>query len=124
MVTRKKINLGLKLVFIVLLFVAFMPAHTLLGGQVTISGQQTRGRGSNAKLYSKPVKLSKNSKIVAVSGNNQGFWITSSRGVIVAKYWTQNDKRAIGVTLKKGTYYIYPNLKRGQNKANVTIRLQ
>jgi len=115
----------LVLVILVLFSVAFIPT-TIFAGQktVTVSGQQIKGSpGSNAKLISKAVRITKTSKIIAVKGNNKGFWI-STRSGIIAKYWKSNDKRVIGRTLKPGTYFIYPNLKRGQNNASVTITIK
>jgi hypothetical protein len=92
--------------------------------RVAISGQQTRGvPGRNAKLTSKMIKLTKDSKVVSVSGNNNGFWITGTKGA-VAKYYQPNDKKVIGLVLKKGSYSIYPNLKKMENTATVTTIVQ
>lgn len=91
----------------------------------TISGSQTRGSGAgnNAKLNCQPVQITKNVKIVSVSGDNAGFWI-SKGSVVIKRYWNTNDKSAIGVSLSPGTYYVYPNLKNNQNHATVTIKLE
>ena len=59
-----------------------------------------------------------------IVGDNAGFWISNGNGVAVAKYWTTNDKKAVGLQLKPGTYYVYPNLKKNQTSAHVTLKLQ
>ncbi len=111
---------------VLMLFFAISVPTTIFAAQktVTLSGEQIKGRpGSNAKLLSRPVKITRNSKIIAVKGNNRGFWIATRKG-IVARYWTSNDKRVLGYILKPGVYFIYPNLKRGQNRADVTITIK
>ena len=111
-----------KLLMVSVLFLLF--AGTTTAQTYTLSGFQTKGSaGNNAKLECKAVTIQKTVKIVSISGDNAGFWITKGGGT-VAKYWKTNDPSAKGLTLKPGTYYIYPNLKKNQHKASVTIKLQ
>ncbi len=88
-----------------------------------ISGTQTKGNGSNAQLKCNPVTLNKAAKIVKVSGSNAGFWIIRG-SVTISKFWKANDPSAVGVTLKPGTYYIYPNIPKNKNAASVQIHLK
>jgi len=90
----------------------------------TIQGSQTRGTpGSNAKLECNPIQITKDVKITAVSGDNAGFWI-SNGSTTVASFWEPNDASAVGTVLKPGTYYVYPNLRKNQNYATISIKLE
>ncbi len=106
------------------LVIVFMLAGTgFVSAQYTIQGSQTKGRaGVNAKLQCKAVVINKTVKVTAVSGNNNGFWITDGRSKY--NYWKPNDRSAIGLVLKPGTYYAYPNLKPNANRATVVIHLR
>ena len=113
------------MVVLMLFFVISVPT-TIFAAQkkMNFSGWQIRGHANaNARLKSYPVRVKKTSKIIAIHGDNRGFWIASRNG-IVAKYYRPNDKRAIGLTLKPGLYFVYPNLKRGQTRAYVEITIQ
>lgn len=115
----KNFKLFITTSFILLFFVSFGYSQTY-----TLSGSQTKGvAGSNAKLECNPVKITKNVKIISISGSNNGFWI-SKDGVTVKTFWKPNDPSAKGLLLKPGNYWIYPNLKQNQSKATVTIKLQ
>ena len=90
----------------------------------TVSGKQEKGvAGVNAKLDCKPLKITKTVTIKEIIGDNNGFWISDGRNVI-AKFWSTNDKAAIGFVLKPGTYYVYPNLKINSSNATVTLKLE
>ena len=89
----------------------------------TISGKQIKGSaGKNAQLTCQAVKITKKVKITSISGNNAGFWI-SKGGNAIKKYWKSNDAAAKGFVLNPGTYYVYPNLKKGQSNATVVLTL-
>ncbi|MBN2571936.1 MAG: hypothetical protein JXA68_07400 [Ignavibacteriales bacterium] len=92
--------------------------------QVKLSGTQTKGSaGSNAQLSCTPVTINKVMTINTISGDNAGFWITNGSSVI-ASYYNSNDQSAIGRRLNPGTYYVYPNLKKNQHQASVTLHLK
>lgn len=102
---------------------------SLLSLQITnaatsISGKQTKGSaGQNAKLQCSPVTIASPKRIASVTGSNAGFWIMKG-GSNVMKFYKSNDPSAIGKTLPAGTYYVYPNLKKGASTATVTITLK
>ncbi len=91
---------------------------------ITLSGYQKRGNmGRNAEIKSSPVVLKQSRKIISISGYNAGFWISNGQS-IVARYYKQNDRSAIGLVLAPGTYYAYPNLGMRQDSGRVVIRLK
>jgi len=93
---------------------------------IKLSGKQTkRGQFAAAKLVSEPVELTSSATITKVKGAPGGFWINrkeSYRVENVYKFW--DSDKAIGKTLEKGTYTVYPNLPRGEEEANVVIYLE
>lgn len=113
----------------ILKFAALITALLLIAGTAgaqsyTLQGSQTRGTpGKNAKLECTSVKISETVKITAVSGDNSGFWI-SNGSKTVASFWQPNDPEAKGTILQPGTYYVYPNLRKNQNHATVTLKLE
>lgn len=110
----------MKHILLTVLFVAFA-GFGLQAQTVKISGEQSRGNGSNAKLTSVAVTINKTMKIDKIEGNCAGFWIQQG-SVITHKFY--DNTSPVGTTLKAGTYTIYPNLKDKQNKADVTITLK
>jgi len=114
-----------RLFFIMSVFVFFVFLSTSISAQqVKLSGSQTKGSaGSNAQLSCTPVTITKTMQIFSISGDNAGFWITNGSSII-ATYYNSNDQSAIGRTLNPGTYYVYPNLKKNQNNATVTLHLK
>ena len=90
----------------------------------TISGSQTKGSaGKNATLRCNPVTISSAKKITSISGSNAGFWIVKGSATI-ARYYKSNDPSARGKALSPGTYYVYPNLKKGQTQASVNVAVK
>lgn len=108
---------------IITIFFIFL-TNMLAAQQVTISGTQQRIKGSNAELTSQKVKVTKTMTIVAVTGHNNGFWITKN-GKAEKAFWNDSQTHeAIGYKLTKGEYQVFPNIKSGENSATVTIKLQ
>ena len=60
-------------------------------------------------------------KISAVKGNCNGFWIQKGSETI-HKFINLTDP--IGTKLKPGIYYIYPNIRKGNKIADITITLK
>ena len=117
-----KAHKNIKLLIISVMFLLF--SGYSYGQSFELTGYQTKGSaGKNAKLDCKAVTINKTVKIISIAGDNAGFWITKG-GAAIAKYWKTNDPKAIGFSLKPGTYYIYPNLKRNQQKASVIVKLK
>ena len=115
-----KKNIKSTVIFMMFLFIGsygFAQAYT-------IAGSQTKGTavGNNAQLSCQAVVITKTVKVYEVSGDNAGFWINKN-GTVIQKYWETNDKRAVGLVLTPGTYYVYPNLKKGQTTAKVVLKL-
>ncbi len=92
---------------------------------IELSGKQTkRGQFAAAKLVSEPVELTSTATITKVKGAPGGFWINQKDGYKIKniyKFWDSN--KAIGKTLKKGTYTVYPNLPKGKEEASVVVYL-
>ena len=104
-------------------FLAFTISAIAQSDYVKVYGEQTRGTaGSNAKLTCSGITLTSKGTISLVEGSNNGFWITKSNGVKVADFKNMDD--AMGYKLNKGTYYVYPNLKKNQNKATITVYIE
>ena len=109
---------------LILIITALICFAISASAQVTISGTQKRHVGQNAELVSQKVKIDKTMTIVAVSGSHNGFWITKN-GKSEKAFWNEkNAVDAIGFKLSKGEYQVFPNIRQGENEANVTIRLQ
>lgn len=91
--------------------------------QVVISGTQKRHIGQNAELVSQKVKINRTMTIVSVTGHHNGFWITKN-GKSEKAFWTEKTAAdAVGYKLIKGEYQVYPNIRQGENEANVTLKL-
>jgi len=107
------------IIFILLPILAF--AQT-----IELSGKQSkRGQFAATKLVSEPTVLTSNATITKVKGAPNGFWINRKDGYKIEniyKFW--NSTEAIGKTLEKGTYTIYPNLPKGEEEANVVAYLE
>lgn len=102
---------------VILLFLLFA---TDVFSQQSVYGEQTRGTaGNNAELNCDGISFSSTATIVKVTGSNDGFWIADSYGVLIQNF--DSMEQAIGYQLKRGTYYVYPNLKSNQNKASVKV---
>jgi hypothetical protein len=86
-----------------------------------IGEQKKASADQKAELTCIPLKISSTMKIVAVSGDNEGFWIQKESETI---YKFTEAEKAIGIKLKPGTYYVYPYFKDKQLKATVEIMLK
>ena len=109
--------------FLTLLFLLFL-GNVVDAQSITISGTQKRVQGGNAQLESKTVSISKTLTIISVTGNHNGFWIVKN-GKSAKAFWNEKQSvDAVGYKLTKGDYQVYPNIKTGENQADVTIKLQ
>jgi len=68
-----------------------------------------------------PIKITKSMKITAAVGNCDGFWI--QKGSITVYRFTKL-KDAVGTILKSGTYYVYPNVKKDNKKADISVTIK
>ena len=85
---------------------------------VTVSGTQTRGRGSDGKLRSTAVTLRNGGTVVRAADSGGGFWLESDTGQVMRF----NDAgQAVGVSIPPGTWRAYPNLYRGHDEASVSV---
>ena len=106
-----------------LLFVLFL-GNVVDAQVITVSGTQTRVQGGNAQLESKTVKISKTMTNNSVTGNHNVFWIVKN-GKSEKAFWNEKQSdEAVGYKLTKGDYQVYPNIKTGEDQADVTIKLQ
>ncbi len=87
----------------------------LVGEQVKNSLNQ------KAELVCIPVKITKTMEIVAVSGDNEGFWIQKESETI---YKFTDSTKALGTRLKPGIYYVYPYFKKGKINARIEVLLK
>jgi len=90
--------------------------------QTELMGEQTRGHGSDATLRCDGIQLNGIVTIVKVSGLNAGFWITDQYNTVL--YNCDNMTKGVGVKLNPGTYFVYPNLVEGHDKAYITLFLK
>lgn len=114
---RLKVVLAFVLVVLVCA-TAVMPVVS--AGSVQGTGKQIRGTGpgNDAKLSSNPLVIPAGvtATITGVECSGDGFWIDGDRYI-----YFNNANEARGVRLAPGRYYVYPNLKNGQNSASVTV---
>lgn len=106
------------------LLVFFFVTLSFAENLIKISGSQRRGRSwrQDAELRSEPVNLPSSGKIVRVEGGSRGFWVSKVNRwgqSKVANFSTPNE--AMGFSLDKGTYAVYPNLPGGEDKEEVAI---
>ena len=96
------------------------------GGQISISGEQTRGRGMDGKLSSNPVHLPRTGKIVGVnSTNGVGFWLECKANCgKVTKFSEFNNGNYQNWRIPPGKWAVYPNMREGLDKTNVTITIR
>jgi len=112
---------------ILIVFASFLLLLLTVNGYsqetTTLYGEQVKGTaGKNAVLKCSGIKFTSSVTINDVTGDNAGFWISNKNGVLIINFDTMEE--AIGYKLKKGTYYVYPNLRNNQNKATVTVSFQ
>ncbi len=82
-------------------------------------GEQVRGSaGMNAQLRGDPFTVPNGvvGTISSVNCDGNGFWIQGSAHLVF-----NSASQANGAKLKAGTYYVYPNLNQGQNRASVSV---
>lgn len=108
---------------VVLVLLAFFSIGIASAQNVELSGSQTRGTGSNAKLECVGITITKAMTVKSVTGDNEGFWIVQDTKTIKT-YYKLNDPSVIGLVLSPGKYYIYPNLKQNQQKATIVLTLK
>lgn len=109
----------------VTLFLILTMLTTTIGAWAdeALLGRQIRGvPGRNAQLISQPVVLPGGGTIGDFVCDGQGFWLETSDG---RKYNFYNPNRARGfLRLPPGTYRVYPNLRRGQQEARVSLDIR
>lgn len=115
-------NLLHTIIIIACLAACLAISPTPVMADVTLSGTQTRGMGTDGKLHSTGVKLPQGGVIVgATDSAGAGLWLQGSNGQVLR--FTPGS-RAVGAQLSAGTWYAYPNLPPKANTAgcSVTIR--
>jgi len=106
------------LVHLAALLVCFFALTQLVFADVTISGTQTRGRGTNGELKCKGESLQKGGVIVRAEDAGAGLWLQSDGGHLL-RFNRAAD--AIGTTLAPGTWYVYPNLNKNNDRAGAYV---
>jgi hypothetical protein len=88
---------------------------------VVLSGQQIRARGGvDGDLVGEGLTLPDGGVIVSVQCDGDGYWIEGPGGNRVFR----TPQAAVNVTLPRGAYRAFPNLKPGQDRATVTIEIR
>jgi hypothetical protein len=89
----------------------------------TVTGTQTTGSGSNARLNCAEVRLPRQGTIVSASTRNTGgFWI--NRGPVLQANFAQAGQ-AVGYMLRANDpYYICPNPASGGGTSSVTVTIR
>lgn len=90
----------------------------LAWADVTISGTQIRGRGTNGILRCTGVRLENPGTITGVQDAGAGFWLQSDTGQLL-RFNTAEE--ALGTTLTPGTWYAYPNLYQNHDEDGVSV---
>ncbi|MBX9569574.1 MAG: hypothetical protein K2X77_11795 [Candidatus Obscuribacterales bacterium] len=85
---------------------------------VTLSGSQIRGKGSNGQLISTGVVIQNPGTIVKANDAGAGFWLQSASGKI-RRFNKASD--SIGTIVEPGTWYAYPNIYQNQDRAGVWV---
>ncbi len=95
-------------------------------GQITISGEQIRGKGMDGKLSSNPVFLSGTGKIVGVnSTGGVGFWLECKANCGKVKKLSEWDNGNYqNWRIPPGSWAVYPNMREGLDKTSVTITIR
>jgi hypothetical protein len=95
-------------------------------GQITISGEQIRGKGMDGKLSSEPVFLPGTGKIVGVnSTNGVGFWLECKGNCGKVRKFSEFDNGNYqNWRIPPGKWAVYPNMRQGLDKTNVTITIR
>lgn len=89
---------------------------------LTLSGSQTRGMGTDGKLRSSGVNLPQGGVVVAVSdAAGAGLWLQGPNGQILR--FTPGSK-GVGAKLGPGTWYAYPNLPPKANSADCSVTIK
>jgi hypothetical protein len=94
-------------------------------GQISISGEQIRGKGMDGKLSSEPVFLPGTGKIVGVnSTSGVGFWLECKGNCgKVRKFSEWDNGNYQNWRIPPGKWAVYPNMRQGLDKTNVTITI-
>ena len=107
--------------FILTLLLGVFIVSSQTNGNLTLSGEQTKTSTENGnQLLSTSLKIESSYKISKVEGNCSSFWI--QKGNITIHKFNKLDK-SIGTVLKAGKYTVYPELKKGQEKAKIKLTL-
>ncbi len=84
----------------------------------TISGTQSRGKGSDGKLTCAGVAIFNGGTVVRATDSGAGFWLQNDKGKIL-RFNRESD--AVGTVLDGGTWWAYPNLYRNNSEAGVSV---
>ena len=114
----------MKKIYLILCLLLFYILNT--NAQIRIYGEQKRGEDNNAELICEPVVLINKAEILKAEGDNNGFWIEDKNGIICSFFLENKEYEppVIGYKLLPGKYWIYPNLKKNTDKANITLILK
>ncbi len=118
-------NTAIALAALTLLFGAFDATAQRSGGQITISGEQIRGKGMDGKLSSNPVDLPATGKITGVqSTGGVGFWLECKANCQKQKKFSEFDNgKPENWRIPPGKWAVYPNLREGMDRTGVTVTI-
>jgi len=109
------------IVFVCIVSILYLASAVASQAEVTLSGSQTRGQGTDGKLRCSGVKLPDGGVIAAASDTGgAGLWLQGPGGAVLR--FTPASKAA-GAKLDSGTWYAYPNLPPKANSADCTVTI-
>jgi len=108
-------------IFVVMGIVSLLGLAIPAWADVTLSGSQTRGMGTDGKLRSSGVNLPQGGVVVSASDAGAGLWLQGPNGQILR---FTPASRAVGAQLSAGMWYAYPNLPTKANTANCAVTIQ
>lgn len=109
----------MKSILVLVLGIIIISSQT--NGNLILSGEQTKTSTElGNQLVSASLKIESSYKISKVEGNCKSFWI--QKGNVTIHKFNKLDK-SIGTVLKAGKYTVYPELKKGQEKAKIKLTL-
>lgn len=107
---------------IIFLIVILINVVSTSAQTVVLVGKQAIDLEKNTPALScTPIKITKSMKISKAEGNCSSFWIQKGSETI-HRFSKFSD--AVGTVLTPGTYYVYPNIKKGEQKADISLTLK
>lgn len=109
------------IVVVCVVFVLCLTSPVSAWADLTLSGSQTRGMGTDGKLRCSGLQLPQGGVILSASDAGAGLWLQGPNGQVLR--FTPASK-AVGAQLSAGVWYVYPNLPAKENTAGASVTIQ